>query len=152
MIPVTSRSDRTIAVFGLGTSGRATAHAIKAGGGNVVAWDDNEISRHEAANENIALANLVTADWKQFDALVLSPGIPLTHPEPHPVVVAAKAADRPVVGDIELLAENTKNALLIGVTGTNGKSTTSALIHHTLNAGGDAVQIGGNFGPPVLGL
>jgi UDP-N-acetylmuramoylalanine--D-glutamate ligase len=152
MIPVTSRSNRTIAVFGLGASGRATAHALEAGGGNVVAWDDNEASRQEAANENIALSDLVIADWTQLDALVLSPGVPLTHPKPHPVVSAARSADRPIVGDIELLAENARDALLIGITGTNGKSTTSALIHHTLNAGGVAAQIGGNFGPPVLGL
>ncbi len=152
MIPVTSRSNCTIAVFGLGVSGRSTAHALEAGGGNVVAWDDNEVSRQAAANENIALTNLVTADWTQLDALVLSPGVPLTHPKPHPVVTAARSADRPIVGDIELLAENVRDAQLIGITGTNGKSTTSALIHHTLNVGGIAAQIGGNFGPPVLGL
>ncbi len=152
MIPVTSRSNRKIAVFGLGISGRSTAHALEAGGSNVVAWDDNEASRQEAANENIALTDLVTADWTQLDALVLSPGVPLTHPKPHPVVTAARSAGRPIVGDIELLAETARDALLIGITGTNGKSTTSALIHHTLNAGGVAAQIGGNFGPPVLGL
>ena len=152
MIPVKSRSNRTIAVFGLGASGRVTAHALEAGGSNVVAWDDNETSRQEAANENIALSDLAAADWTQLDALVLSPGVPLTHPKPHPVVTAARSADRPIVGDIELLTENARDALLIGITGTNGKSTTSALIHHTLNAGGIAAKIGGNFGPPALGL
>ncbi|CAN0379430.1 unnamed protein product, partial [Discosporangium mesarthrocarpum] len=84
--------------------------------------------------------------------LVLSPGIPLTHPAPHPVVICANNANRPVIGDIELLAENSGAAMLIGITGTNGKSTTSALLHHVLQASGVAVQIGGNFGPPVLGL
>ena len=73
MIPVKSRSNRTIAVFGLGASGRVTAHALEAGGSNVVAWDDNETSRQEAANENIALSDLAAADWTQLDALVLSP-------------------------------------------------------------------------------
>lgn len=152
MIPVTSRSSQHLAVFGLGGSGRATAHALMAGGASVTAWDDNANSRAEAANENIPLADLSGADWSNFSALVLSPGIPLTHPAPHPVVVCAKTADRPVIGDIELLAENNDDAVLIGITGTNGKSTTSALLHHVLQASGIAVQIGGNFGPPVLGL
>ena len=152
MIPVTSRSSQHLAVFGLGGSGRATAHALMAGGATVTAWDDNADSRAEAANENIPLADLTAADWSQFSALVLSPGIQLTHPTPHPVVVCARKADRPVIGDIELLAENTDGAVLIGITGTNGKSTTSALLHHVLQTAGVSVQIGGNFGPPVLGL
>jgi UDP-N-acetylmuramoylalanine--D-glutamate ligase len=152
MIPVTSRSSQHLAVFGLGGSGRATAHALMAGGATVTAWDDNAKSRAEAANENIPLADLTGANWSDFSALVLSPGIPLTHPAPHPVVVCAKQANRPVIGDIELLAENNDGAVLIGITGTNGKSTTSALLHHVLQASGVAVQIGGNFGPPVLGL
>jgi UDP-N-acetylmuramoylalanine--D-glutamate ligase len=152
MIPVTSRSSQHLAVFGLGGSGRATAHALMAGGATVTAWDDNPDSRAQAANENIPLADLAAADWSQFAALILSPGIPLTHPAPHPVVICARNADRPVIGDIELLTENKGDAILIGITGTNGKSTTSALLHHVLQASGVAVQIGGNFGPPVLGL
>lgn len=152
MIPVTSRSSQHLAVFGLGGSGRATAHALMAGGATVTAWDDNAESRADAANENIPLADLTRADWSDITALVLSPGIPLTHPAPHPVVACAKKANRPVIGDIELLAENSGAAVLIGITGTNGKSTTSALLHHVLQASGVAVQIGGNFGPPVLGL
>lgn len=152
MIPVTSRSSQHMAVFGLGGSGRATAHALLAGGATVTAWDDNAESRAEAANENIPLADLTTSDWTGFSALVLSPGIPLTHPEPHPVVIRAHDAGRPVIGDIELLAENCDSSVLIGITGTNGKSTTSALVHHILKDSGVAVQIGGNFGPPVLGL
>lgn len=152
MIPVTSRSSQHLAVFGLGGSGRAAARALMAGGATVTAWDDNAESRAEAANENIPLADLAGADWSDIAALVLSPGIPLTHPAPHPVVICAKKANRPVFGDIELLAENGGAAVLIGITGTNGKSTTSALLHHVLQASGAAVQIGGNFGPPVLGL
>jgi len=152
MIPVTSRSCQHLAVFGLGGSGRAAARALLAGGATVTAWDDNAESRAEAANENISLADLTTADWTDITALVLSPGIPLTHPQPHEVVERARNAGRPVIGDIELLAENNDGATLIGITGTNGKSTTSALIHHVLQTAGIAVQIGGNFGPPVLGL
>ena len=78
--------------------------------------------------------------------------MPLTHPVPHPAVRQAADAQRPVIGDIELLREACPDALLIGITGTNGKSTTSALIHHLMRACGRPVQIGGNFGPPVLGL
>lgn len=152
MIPVTTRSAEHLAVFGLGASGRATAHALIAGGARVSAWDDNEASRAAAAAENIPLADPGTADWSGIDALVLSPGVPLTHPAPHPVVRLANAAGRPVIGDIELLREACPDALLIGVTGTNGKSTTSALIHHILRECGELVQLGGNFGPPVLGL
>lgn len=152
MIPVTSRSSQHLAVFGLGGSGRATARALMAGGAKVTAWDDNADSRAEAANENIPLADLVASDWTEFTALVLSPGIPLTHPAPHAVVTRARDAGRPVIGDIELLTENADGAMLIGITGTNGKSTTSSLIHHVLQASGVSVQIGGNFGPPVLGL
>ncbi len=152
MIPVATRKDQQLAVFGLGASGRATAHALAAGGARVSAWDDNAASREAAAAENLPLADLVAADWTDFSALVLSPGVPLTHPKPHPVVVCADDAGKPVLGDIELLREACQDALMIGVTGTNGKSTTTALIHHVLNACGRPVQIGGNFGPPVLGM
>ena len=152
MIPVTTRAGQHLAVFGLGASGRATALALAAGGARVSAWDDNDESRTAAEAENIPLADLNRADWSTFSALALSPGVPLTHPAPHPVVQLAAAAGRPVIGDIELLYEACPAAILIGITGTNGKSTTSALIHHILTACGRPVQIGGNFGPPVLGL
>lgn len=152
MIPVASRSSQHIAVFGLGASGRATAHALTAGGATVTAWDDNAESRIDAANENIPLADLTKSDWSGFSALILSPGVPLTHPTPHPVVDCARNAGQLIIGDIELLTENRGGAVLIGITGTNGKSTTSALIHHVLQRAGCSVQIGGNFGPPVLGL
>ncbi len=152
MIPLPARSKEHLAVFGLGASGRATAHALAAGGARVTAWDDDADSRAAAGKERIALGDLVAADWSAFSALVLSPGVPLTHPAPHPVVLRAREAGRPVIGDIELLAEACPGAILIGITGTNGKSTTSALIHHVLSEAGRRVQIGGNFGPPVLGL
>ena len=152
MIPVISRNSQHIAVFGLGASGRAAAHALTAGGSTVTAWDDNADSRKEATNENIVLADPVTLDWSRQDALILSPGVPLTHPQPHPAAQAALSAGKPVIGDIELLFENVGDAKLIGITGTNGKSTTSALIQHVLHVAGLPVQIGGNFGPPVLGL
>lgn len=152
MIPVTTRSHQHMAVFGLGASGRAAARALTAGGARVSAWDDSAGSRDVAGEEDIALVSPETVDWTDVAALVLSPGIPLTHPAPHPVVALARAANTPVIGDVELLREVCPDAMLIGITGTNGKSTTSALIHHVLDACGHPVQIGGNFGPPVLGL
>ena len=94
----------------------------------MTAWDDNADSRKEATNENIVLADPVTLDWSRQDALILSPGVPLTHPQPHPAAQAALSAGKPVIGDMELLFENVGDAKLIGITGTNGKSTTSALI------------------------
>ena len=152
MIPVISRHSQHISVFGLGASGLATAQALLSGGAVVSAWDDKLDRRANAANENIVLANPMAFDWSTQDALVLSPGVALSYPAPHPVAAAAKAAGKPVIGDIELLFENASEAKLIGVTGTNGKSTTSALIHHILKSAEIPVQIGGNFGPPALSL
>ncbi|MEK9644880.1 MAG: Mur ligase family protein, partial [Alphaproteobacteria bacterium] len=143
MIPVTTRKDQQLAVFGLGASGRATAHALAAGGARVSAWDDKAASRDAAVAEHLPLADLSAADWTDFAALVLSPGVPLTHPAPHPIVVRANDAGKPVLGDIELLREACPDTLMIGVTGTNGKSTTTSLIHHILKACGRPVQIGG---------
>ena len=152
MIPAHSRQSQQIAVLGLGTSGLATAHALLSGGAKVIAWDDDPNAREKALKQNIVIANPATLDWSGHDALVLSPGVPLTHPAPHPAADAAKASGKPIIGDIELLFENIGDARLIGVTGTNGKSTTSALIHHILQFANITVQIGGNFGPPVLSL
>ena len=152
MISVQSRQAQQIAVLGLGTSGLATARALLSGGAEVSVWDDDPGAREEALNENITLANPATIDWSGQDALVLSPGVPLTHPTPHPAAAAARASGKPIIGDIELLFENMGGAKLVGVTGTNGKSTTSALIHHVLQFSSITTQIGGNFGPPVLSL
>ncbi len=152
MIPVTSRSSQHIGVFGLGTSGCATAQALIAGGASVTAWDDSEEARHKAAREKIPLEHPDTASWKEIDALILSPGVPLKYPKPHPVVKAAQSAGRPIIGDIELIQENIFEAKFIGITGTNGKSTTASLIHHVLKEANLSVQLGGNFGPPALNL
>lgn len=154
MIPVNTRSSQHINVFGLGASGRAAARALVAGGAVVSAWDDDTESRTKLLdeNKNIPLKNPLSEDFSAIDALLLSPGIPLTLPTPHPVATMMRDAGIPIIGDIELLVENATKATLIGVTGTNGKSTTSALIHHVLQIAKVPVQIGGNFGPPVLGL
>jgi UDP-N-acetylmuramoylalanine--D-glutamate ligase len=139
-------------VFGLARSGLTAARALQASGCEVWGWDDEEVRRHDAARAGVALVDPSTADWRKPWALVLSPGVPLTHPKPHPVVERAKAADCPIIGDIELLVRAQPDARYIGVTGTNGKSTTTALIGHILASAGRRVEVGGNLGPPALTL
>jgi UDP-N-acetylmuramoylalanine--D-glutamate ligase len=130
MISVTEFARQRVALFGLGGSGLVTARALAAGGCDVAAWDDNPASRDKAATDGIAVVDLAQADWMGFAALVLAPGVPLTHPQPHWTVERAKAAG----------------------TGTNGKSTTTALIAHVLRQAGRDVQMGGNIGTAVLAL
>ena len=153
MTPVLTFAGRRVALFGLGGSGLATARALIAGGAEVAAWDDGEASRAKA---DFALVDLRTADWSRFDALLLSPGVPLTHPKPHWTVDLARAAGVEVIGDIELFAREraarAPDAPLVAITGTNGKSTTTALIAHILKQAGRDVQLGGNIGVPALDL
>ncbi|QFR33376.1 UDP-N-acetylmuramoyl-L-alanine--D-glutamate ligase [Ancylobacter sp. TS-1] len=156
MIPVRSLNDRAVALFGLGGSGLATARALIAGGARVTAWDDSPASVEKAAAEGIPTGDLRAADWSAFAALVLAPGVPLTHPEPHWSVTRAQAAGVEVIGDIELFCRERRAAVrrppFAAITGTNGKSTTTALLAHLMRAGGRDAQIGGNFGPAILGL
>ena len=151
-IPLPAFAGRAVAVLGLGKSGLAAAEALAASGADVVAWDDSAAARQHAQAEGLALADLTAADWTQLSALVMSPGIPLTHPAPHPAAQRAMNAQRPVIGDIELLAEACPDARFIGITGTNGKSTTTALIGHVLKSAGRRVEVGGNLGTPALSL
>ena len=154
MTPATTFRDRQVALFGLGGSGLATAEALKAGGAHVLAWDDSEATREKAEGRGIELLDLSSADWTQFAALILSPGVPLTHPEPHWTVAKAKSANVEIIGDIELFARErallAPDAPLIAITGTNGKSTTTALIAHLLTIAGRDVEMGGNIGTAVL--
>ena len=156
MTPVTCMAGRRVALVGLGESGLATALALRAGGADVTAWDDGETARDKAAGEGIAIADLQDAEWSKFDSLVLAPGIPLTHPEPHWSVRSARAAGVEVVGDVELFCREraavAPDARLVAITGTNGKSTTTALVAHVLGSAGLDVQMGGNIGTPVLAL
>ena len=156
MIPVTTFAGRRVAVFGLGASGNATALALLAGGAEVAAWDDNAGGRDGAARAGVPLVDLADADWSGFAALVLAPGVPLTHPEPHWTVRKAAVAGIEVIGDIELFlrerAAHCPAAPVVAVTGTNGKSTTTALIAHILRRAGLDVQMGGNIGRAVLTL
>ena len=156
MIPITIFKGRTVAVFGLGLSGRAAAKALLAGGARVAAWDDGEESRKRAEAENIPVLDLHNAAWHELSALILGPGVPLTHPEPHWTVKKAESAGIEVIGDTELFfrereAQNSK-ARVVGITGTNGKSTTTALTAHLLREAGCHVAMGGNIGEAILGL
>lgn len=143
---------RKVGVFGLARSGIATAKALAANGADVVAWDDNPKGRDAAAAAGIGLRDLTDADLAGLASLVLSPGVPLTHPAPHPVVARARAAGVEIVGDIEVFARTKPEARLVGVTGTNGKSTTTALIGHILRESGRRVEVGGNIGTPIMDL
>lgn len=158
MIPVRGFEDKTVAVFGLGRTGLTAARALIAGGAKVALWDEKPASREAAAAEGFPVVDLEAADWSQFAALMLSPGVPLTHPKPHWTVEKAKAAGVEVLGDVELFARTVnaapahKRPKIIAITGTNGKSTTTALIGHLCASAGRDTRIGGNIGLGVLGL
>jgi UDP-N-acetylmuramoylalanine--D-glutamate ligase len=152
MIETPARRDQNIAVFGLGVSGIATANALARSGAHVTAWDDGAAARETASAQGVNLSDPRKTGLSGMDALVLSPGIPLTHPKPHQVVELAQDAECPVIGDIELLVEARPDATYIAITGTNGKSTTTALIGHVLESSGLEIAIGGNLGPPALSL
>lgn len=152
MIAVESMRERTAAVLGLGLSGRAAGRALLAGGAQVWAWDDAAGRRAEAAAEGIPIVSLDVCNWARVDRLVLSPGIPHRHPEPHRLVRAARRAGVPVVGDIDLLVDNQPERKIVGVTGTNGKSTTTALLAELLRSAGRGAQAGGNIGLAALDL
>ncbi len=146
-------NNQSIAVMGLGRSGLATITALIDGGAKIFAWDDNKNSRDIASKLGANICDLSNPDIiKSMQALILSPGIAHNHPAPHPVAKAAKDAGVKIIGDIELLYQQIPNANYIGITGTNGKSTTTALIGHILKDTGYITEIGGNLGFPVLDL
>ncbi|MGR3593696.1 MAG: UDP-N-acetylmuramoyl-L-alanine--D-glutamate ligase [Limimaricola soesokkakensis] len=162
MIPVRGHEGQTVAVLGLGRSGRATAAALKAGGAQVVAWDDGPSGREAAEAEGIELRDLTRASaFEGVSLLVTSPGIPHLYPAPHAAIAAAWEAGVPVDNDIGLFfrsfaAEGFDQfdtmPRIVAVTGSNGKSTTSALIHHILTENGRPAQLAGNIGRGVLDL
>ena len=156
MIPVTIFAGRDVAVVGLGLSGLASARALKAGGANPLVWDDKPAAREQAEAQGFTVRDLAGADWSGFDALVLAPGIPVTHPAPHWSVLRAQVAGIEVIGDIELFfrerARNSTPGKVVVITGTNGKSTTTALTAHLFQAAGKRVALGGNIGKAVLDL
>lgn len=156
MIPVTTFVGQTVAVFGLGASGLLSAQALVAGGADVIAWDDNDSKVEVAKTAGIKTQDLHALDWTKVAALVLAPGVPLTHPQPHWSAALANKAGVEIIGDIELFclqrAMSGAACPLIAITGTNGKSTTTALIAHLLKSAGIDAQMGGNIGVPVLEL
>jgi UDP-N-acetylmuramoylalanine--D-glutamate ligase len=156
MIPVTTFAGKKVALFGLGGSGLASASALLAGGADVVGWDDNPDSVAKATSAGIPTGDLRHVDWSRISALVLAPGVPLTHPAPHWSVGLAHAAAVEVIGDIELFCRERRhhapNAPFVAITGTNGKSTTTALIAHLLSRAGHDPQLGGNIGTAILSL
>ena len=156
MIPVTTFAGTKVAVFGLGASGLASASALFAGGADVVGWDDDEGRIEHARKAGIPTADLRAIDWSRIAALVLAPGVPLTHPAPHWTVGLARAAGVEVIGDIELFCRERRahvpDSIFVAVTGTNGKSTTTALVAHLLESAGFDTQLGGNIGTAILSL
>ncbi|MDO5620142.1 MAG: UDP-N-acetylmuramoyl-L-alanine--D-glutamate ligase [Paracoccus sp. (in: a-proteobacteria)] len=160
MIPVQGVENRKIAVLGLGRSGRATAAALAAGGAHVIAWDDSAETREQAGD--LTLLDLSkAANWDGIGALIVSPGIPHLYPQPNPVVAHALNLGVPVDNDIGLFFRSFATPewdnfdtipQVIAVTGSNGKSTTTALIHHILQESGRPTQMGGNIGTGVLSL
>jgi UDP-N-acetylmuramoylalanine--D-glutamate ligase len=147
VIPIPHEPGRPIAVLGLGKSGLTAARALAASGAEVWAWDDDPAKRTA-----LAMTNLYDCDWSRPSALVLSPGIPHRFPKPHPVAAKAVAAGCPLIGEVELLFRAQPRARYVGITGTNGKSTTTALIGHVLARAGRRVEIGANLGTPAVAL
>ena len=141
MIEARSFAGKTAAVFGMGMSGIAAARSLLAGGACVLAWDDGERGRDAARAAGLPLSDLRGADWSAIDALVLAPGVPLTHPEPHWTVRLAQSNGVEVIGDTEIFIRERRasgtSVKVIAITGTNGKSTTTALTHHLLAADGE---------------
>ena len=156
MIAVTTFAGRKVALFGLGGSGLATALALIAGGADVIAWDDNPDSVAKAQQAGVNTSDLREIDWAAQAAFVLSPGVPLTHPKPHWSVDLARSAGVEIIGDVELFVRERRahapDCPFIAITGTNGKSTTTALIAHILKSSGRDTQLGGNIGTAVLTL
>ncbi|WP_299625325.1 UDP-N-acetylmuramoyl-L-alanine--D-glutamate ligase [uncultured Tateyamaria sp.] len=162
MIPVRGLKGAKIAVLGLGRSGLSAARALDAGGATPICWDDNDAARAKAEAEGFACADLKRAGaFDDIARLIVSPGIPHLYPTPNPVVAAALAAGVPVDNDIGLFFQSFATPewssfdsppRVIAVTGSNGKSTTSALIHHIMDAADRPAQLAGNIGRGVLDI
>ncbi|NOT41419.1 MAG: UDP-N-acetylmuramoyl-L-alanine--D-glutamate ligase [Alphaproteobacteria bacterium] len=158
MIAVPFFKGKTVAVFGLARSGISAALSLIAGGAEVLGWDDKADAREAAARAGVTVRDLAGVDWHGIAALVLSPGVPLTHPKPHPFVVKAQEARAEVIGDVELFfrvvrpEQSATHPKIVCITGTNGKSTTTALIGHLLTELGFEAEVGGNIGKPILEL
>ena len=150
MITSAAFAGRSYAVLGLARSGRATVEALVGSGAEVMAWDKSEEARH-GLPEGVRLADPLTTAIYGFAGVVLSPGVPLNR---HPIAQRAREARVPLIGDIELFAQARPGLpphKVVGITGTNGKSTTTALVHHILRTAGIPATMAGNIGFPILG-
>ena len=156
MIPASTFSGRRVALFGLGGSGLATARSLAEGGADVISWDDNPAQVEAARATGLMVGDLRGIDWANVDTLVLSPGVPLTHPKPHWSAELASSHGVEIIGDVEIFARERRaiapGSPFIAITGTNGKSTTTALIAHVIAHSGRDAQLGGNIGTAVLTL
>jgi UDP-N-acetylmuramoylalanine--D-glutamate ligase len=149
VITATAFAGKHYAVYGLARSGLATVEALLASGAKVTAWDAQEEARTKPPT-GAEIANLDSADLSQFDSLVVTPGLPLNR---HPIAARVRDAGVEIIGDIELFARARSELpphKVVGITGTNGKSTTTALVHHILKTAGVPSAMGGNIGLPIL--
>ena len=144
--------NKTVAILGLGKSGMSVARELKKRGVYVIAWDDNKILQEKAIEQQIYVKDLRTINFTDVEFLIISPGIPHTYPKPHEIVGMTKEKNVKIISDIELFINTYTKANYIGITGTNGKSTTTALIYHILKENNIPCEIGGNFGIPVFDL
>lgn len=158
MILVPDVKRKNIGVFGLGVSGIATCEALVASGARVYSFDESREARDKTAQTEYRCEHPKNWPWKEMEAVIVSPGVPLTHPKPHAIVRKARMEKVPIMGDTELFAralnklDKRARPRVIGVTGSNGKSTTTALIGHILKQAGEDVYVGGNIGEAVLSL
>lgn len=150
MVAIEELRGRRVGILGYARSGAALAEALRKNGTDVCVFDDGEAARARARDAGFAVGGI--EDVPSLALLVPSPGVPLWFPKPHPLITAARAAGVPVTGDIQLFADSRPDLRLVGITGSNGKSTTSALLHHLLNHGGVPALLGGNIGTPVFAL
>ncbi|WP_289043659.1 UDP-N-acetylmuramoyl-L-alanine--D-glutamate ligase [uncultured Aliiroseovarius sp.] len=162
MIPVKGYDGQKVAVLGLGRSGLAAAHALEEGGAEALCWDDSSEARDRAEGQALIVYDLTRADaWQDVAALIVSPGIPHLYPAPNKIIAAAMEAGVPVDNDIGLFFRSFAGhdwdsfdtmPKVIAITGSNGKSTTSALIHHVLEEAGRPSQLAGNIGRGALDI
>ena len=152
MIPLLSHRDDTILVVGLGKSGLSAARALTQAGATVMVWDDQADEREKAQASGLTLFDFESGDMTTLDDVIWSPGVPHKHPTRHPLAERARSANLNLRCDIDLLATAQSDATYIGITGTNGKSTTTALTAHILKSAGKRIEVGGNLGFTALDL
>jgi UDP-N-acetylmuramoylalanine--D-glutamate ligase len=152
MISLSFLRSHTILVLGFGKTGHSACVALAAGGATVLAWDDHPKGQDAIRAAGWTLTAPDTLDWSTVQGVLVSPGIPAEGARTHPLIRAASARGIPLLNDLDLLFQAHPEAIYVGITGTNGKSTTTALVGHILHTAGLPVQVGGNIGTPALAL